>query len=248
MAPSPAYLVIGATGGIGRDLTRRLVASGGQVMLIARQEAPLQSFAAEVGQPFMAIDASDWDSVAQAVQQAAERFGGLTGAVNLAGSVLLKPAHLTKFEDYESAVSQNLTTAFALVRAAAPAMRKSGGGSIVLLSSAAADIGLTNHEVIAAVKAAVAGLARSASATYASAGVRVNSVAPGLVETGLTEAIWSNDRSKQASLAMHPSGRLGQPSDIASLIAWLLAPENSWITGQQIAVDGGLGSLKAPAR
>jgi NAD(P)-dependent dehydrogenase (short-subunit alcohol dehydrogenase family) len=241
---SHAYLIIGASGGIGSELARRLVASGNRVLLGGRQETHLADLSRELQQPFMVADARDWNQTAAAVSQAVERFGRLDGAVNLAGSLLLKPAHLTSMEDWRETIDQNMTTAFGLVRAAAPAMRGSGGGSIVLMSSGAASIGLSNHEAIAAAKAGVEGLTRSAAASYASSGVRVNAVAPGLTQTPLTQRVWSNPRGAEASVAMHPAGRLGTPSDIASAIAWLLDPANSWITGQVLVVDGGLSRLK----
>jgi NAD(P)-dependent dehydrogenase (short-subunit alcohol dehydrogenase family) len=125
----------------------------------------------------------------------------------------------------------------------------SSGGSIVLMSSAAAGIGLPNHEAIAACKAGIEGLARSAAATYAAKQIRVNAVAPGLVQTPMTERVWNHPRSAEISLAMHPMGRFGQPEDIARAVCWLLDPSQSWITGQTIGVDGGLGRLKStPAR
>ncbi|MFM2000607.1 MAG: hypothetical protein RI963_33 [Planctomycetota bacterium] len=241
---SHAYLIIGASGGIGSELARRLAASGNQVLLVGRQETHLADLSRELQQPFMVADARDWNQTSAAVSQAVERFGRLDGAVNLAGSLLLKPAHLTSMEDWRETVDQNMTTAFGLVRAAAPAMRGSGGGSIVLMSSGAASIGLSNHEAIAAAKAGVEGLTRSAAASYASSGVRVNAVAPGLTQTPLTQRVWSNPRGAEASVAMHPAGRLGTPGDIASAIAWLLDPANSWITGQVLVVDGGLSRLK----
>lgn len=239
-----AYLIIGAAGGIGSELSRRLVAGGHRVLLCGRSEAPLADLAAEIGQPTAVFDASDWTATAAAVQRCVDEFGQLNGAVNLAGSLILKPAHLTTPDDWHQTVSQNLTTAFGLVRSAAPVMRKSGGGSIVLLSSGAASVGLVNHEAISAVKAGIEGLMLSAAATYAAGGVRVNAVAPGLTQTPLTERVWSNERSAEASRSMHPLGRLGTPADIASAIHWLLAPEQSWVTAQTIAVDGGLSTLK----
>ncbi|MEL7335132.1 MAG: SDR family oxidoreductase, partial [Planctomycetota bacterium] len=84
--------------------------------------------------------------------------------------------------------------------------------------------------------------------TYAAAGVRVNVVSPGLVQTELTQQIWQNERSAAASVGMHPVGRLGESQDIASAIHWFLQPENSWVTGQNLAVDGGLSGLKTMAR
>ena len=141
-------------------------------------------------------------------------------------------------------VRTNLTSAFAVVASAAKAMRQRGG-SIVLVSSAAARVGLANHEAIAAAKAGVIGLTLSAAATYASKGIRVNAVAPGLVRTPMTERIWGSPKSAEASQSLHALGRLGEPSDGASCITWLLDPANAWVTGQVIGVDGGLGSIRS---
>jgi NAD(P)-dependent dehydrogenase (short-subunit alcohol dehydrogenase family) len=244
-APKGGCLVIGAAGGIGQAVCRQLVAEGWSLLMVGRTEPPLAALANELGQPYLAADATDWSAIAEAVKQLVETTGGLKGAVNLAGSILLKPAHLTSEDDFRSCIDANLTTAFGMVKAAAPAMRKSGGGSIVLLTTAATGIGLANHEAIAAAKAGVEGLATAASATYAGYGVRVNLVAPGLVETPLSERIWGNERAAEASKSMHPLGRFGKPEEVASAIAWLLNPLQSWVTGQRIAVDGGLSGIKA---
>lgn len=244
----PAYLIVGATGGIGSELCRRLVASGGRVMLVGRDESKLIALAGELSQPFAVCDATDWDRLAVVADQAIEQFGSLCGAANLAGSILLKPAHLTSKDDLMDVINQNLVTAFGLVRTIAPKLKKGGGGSIVLMSSGGAQIGLTSHEAIAAAKAGVVAMARAAAATYGAGNVRINTVAPGLVRTEMTARVWQNERSAEASKSMHPLGRLGEPGDIASLIAWLLSPEQSWITGQDIAVDGGLSSIKSATR
>ncbi|MFG0255174.1 MAG: SDR family NAD(P)-dependent oxidoreductase, partial [Rhodopirellula sp. JB053] len=232
------HLIVGASGGIGSTLCRQLVASGDRVMMVGRDEAKLAALADELKQPHAVCDATDWDRLAEVTDRALEDFGTLDGAVNLAGSILLKPAHLTSKEDLQSVIDQNLITAFGLIRTVAPKLKKAGGGSIVLMSSGGAAIGLTSHEAIAAAKAGVAAMARAAAATYSAGGVRINTVAPGLVKTEMTGRVWQNERSAEASRSMHPLGRLGEPSDVASLIAWLLSPEQTWITGQDIAVDG----------
>lgn len=244
----PAYLIVGAAGGIGTDLCRRLTAAGSRLMMVGRNEEKLSALASELGQPHAVGDATDWDRLAEIADQAIEQFGSLAGAANLAGSILLKPAHLTSKEELLDVINQNLVTAFGVVRTVAPRLKKSGGGSLVLMSSGGAAIGLTSHEAIASAKAGVVGMARAAAATYGAGGVRINTVAPGLVRTELTGRVWKNERSAEASRAMHPMGRLGEPADIASLIAWLLSPEQSWITGQDIAVDGGLSSIKSATR
>ena len=155
---------------------------------------------------------------------------------------MLKPAHTTTDEEFRQIVETNLFTAFAAVRAGAKLLREQGG-SIVLFASAAAEIGIANHEAIAAAKAGVIGLARSAASTYASSNIRVNVVSPGLIRTEMTRRIWENAASATASARMHALGRLGEPQHVASLVDWLLNPENDWITGQVIGIDGGLGHV-----
>ncbi|GAC1557710.1 MAG: hypothetical protein NVS2B9_20250 [Myxococcales bacterium] len=123
-------------------------------------------------------------------------------------------------------------------------MDRAGGGSIVLMSSAAARIGLANHDAIAAAKAGVLGLTLASSATYAPRGVRINAVAPGLVRTPLAARILGNDASLKASEAMHALGRIGEPEDVASSIDWLLDPAQRWVTGQVFGIDGGLATLR----
>lgn len=239
----PVHLIFGASGGIGSALARRL-APDATVVLAGQGADALAALAGELDAQSFVLDACDVDAVAQCVRTVVADHGRLDGVANCVGSLILKPAHLTKPEEFDETVRLNLGSAFAIVRAAAPAMRKTGG-SIVLLSSAAARIGLANHEAIAAAKAGVAGLARSAAATYASWGVRVNVVAPGLVQTPLADRITSNEAARKASEAMHALGRLGEADDIASMIAWLLDPHQAWVTGQEFGVDGGLATLRA---
>lgn len=191
-------------------------------------------------------DASDLAHVDACVRTAVERFGGLSAAVNCAGSLILKPAHLTSPEDFAGTLQANLVTAFNLVRSAAAAMSGPGapGGSIVLCSSAVARHGFANHEAIAAAKAGVIGLALSAAATYAPKNVRVNCIAPGLTRTPLTERLFSNEASLKASTAMHALGRTCEPDDSAAAIEFLVSEAARSITGQVLAVDAGLGSVK----
>jgi len=155
---------------------------------------------------------------------------------------LLKPADATTDDEFRQVIETNLFTAFATVRSGAKLLRERGG-SIVLLASAAAEVGIQNHEAIAAAKAGVIGLARSAAATYAHHNIRVNVVSPGLIRTNMTRRIWGNPAAAAASTALHALGRLGEPEQVASLVAWLVDAENNWITGQLIGVDGGLGHV-----
>jgi NAD(P)-dependent dehydrogenase (short-subunit alcohol dehydrogenase family) len=216
---------------------------GANVALASRPSDRLDELARDLDAPKWELDASDPTLIDSIFSDVVERFGRIDGVANCIGSLLLKSAHITSFDEWNAVITANLTSAFAVVRSATKAMRGQGG-SIVLVSSAAARIGLANHEAIAAAKAGVIGLTLSAAATYASKGIRVNAVAPGLVRTPMTQRIWDNPKSAEASQAMHALGRLGEPDDVASLITWLLDPANSWVTGQVVGVDGGLGSLR----
>ncbi|MFN9574960.1 MAG: SDR family NAD(P)-dependent oxidoreductase [Gemmatimonadota bacterium] len=243
-----AHLILGGAGAIARATAARVVAAGGRVMLAGRTEATLTEAAAALGPAaaWTVADATDAAAVDRAGDEARSRFGRLDGIANCVGSILLKPAHLTRPEEFELVLRLNLVTAFNAVRTGGRLLASHGGGAVVLVSSAAARIGLANHEAIAAAKAGVEGLARAASATYAAKGMRVTVVAPGLVRTPLAARITGSPAAEQASLALHPLGRLGLPEDIGSAIAFLLDPAQSWTTGQVLGVDGGLGALKVP--
>lgn len=234
------FLIIGATGGIGSALARRLAERGASLVLAARGEERLSALADELGATAIPVDATNVDEVVSLVEQAGE----IDGAVNLVGSIVLKASHQMSEAEFRETIDLNLTSAFALVRAAAKALRKNGG-SIVLMSSCAATLGLANHDAIAAAKAGVEGLVRASAATYANSGVRINAVAPGLVDTPLAEGITKSEPAKKASIAMHPLGRIGEPADIARAIEWLLDPAASWVTGQTIGVDGGLARVRS---
>ena len=214
------------------------------MFIAGREPARLAEVAAETGCAFGVVDATDPDAVDAVADRAVEALGGLTGLVNCVGSILLKPAHLTSAADWQATIAANLTTAFACVRSAGRVLRGEGG-SVVLVSSAAARIGLPNHEAIAAAKAGVIGLVLAAAATYARQRIRFNAVAPGLVRTPLSRSIVSSEPAEKASIAMHPLGRLGEPEDVAGAICFLLDPAQGWITGQVLGVDGGLADLKA---
>ena len=245
MTGSPAFLVFAATSGIGTALARRLVSGGATLTITGRDGDRIAALARDVGAAYAVVDATDFDAVDRCVREAGERTGRLDGVINCAGSLLLKPAHLTKADEFAATIAASLTTAFAVTRAAARTLGELGGGSIALVSSAAARTGLANHEAIAAAKAGVIGLTLSAAATYAARNVRVNCVAPGLVRTPLTKRITGSPSAEQASIAMHALARLGEPDDVASALAWLVAPENAWVTGQVLGVDGGLGTVRA---
>ena len=225
------YLVIAASSAIGQAVVRYLISQGDTVFTTARDNSKIN--------PNALLDATDFDAVNEVFKEA----GQIDGVVNCAGSLLLKGAHATSKEQYQAVIDSSLTTAFATVRAAG--MHMKAGGAVVLISSAAALVGLANHEAIAAAKAGIIGLAQSAASTYAPLNLRFNVVAPGMTDTPLTAQITANSLALSASTAMHPLARIGAPDDIARAIVFLLNPENNWITGQVLAVDGGLSRVRS---
>ncbi|MFM7056946.1 MAG: SDR family NAD(P)-dependent oxidoreductase [Planctomycetota bacterium] len=238
--------ILGASGTIGRALTELLTATGQRVLLVGRNADRLQVVSREFSQPFAVVNCSSSQALEDELRRSAEQDGAFRGIVNCIGSVVLKPAHLTTDDEFRQTLETNLFTSFAAVRAAAKLLRNSdAGGSLILFASAAAEVGIQNHEAIAAAKGGVIGLARSAAATYAPANIRVNVISPGLIRTEMTRRIWENPAGAAASIAMHALGRLGEPGQVASLAAWLLDPAQSFITGQVIGVDGGLGHVLA---
>ena len=243
---SNTFVVLGATGGIGSALCRRLARAGANPVLAARDENRLKDLAGELDAPYRVVDATDGEAVDNLFAYAKEGHGAVAGAANCVGAFLLKPAHMTTGEEFSHQIGQNLTTVFNTVKAAARHMPD--GGSVVLLSSVAARVGLANHEAVAAAKAGVSGLALSAAASYVVRGLRFNVVAPGLVQTPMTLNVTRSETARRASLDLHPLGRLGEPEDIAAAIGYLLGPESGWVTGQTFGVDGGLSTLRPPVR
>lgn len=239
-------LVTGAAGGIGSALSRRLAAEGWRVALLGRNEQRLQTLSGELaGSRAFPVDVTDSAAVDSAWAAVEQEMGTPTAVAHCVGSIMLKSAHQLSDQDWLHTIALNLSSAFYLLRVATKSWsRQSVPGSLVFCSSAAARLGLANHEAIGAAKAGLEGLVRSAAATYAARGIRVNAVAPGLVRTDLAAKITGSEGALRASVAMHPLRRIGEPQEVASALAWFLQPEQSWVTGQILGVDGGLGSLK----
>lgn len=230
------FLVIAASSTMGRSTCKLLQEHGHRVYKTARSGDKIT--------PDSILDATNFEAVDAVFALAKQSMGSIDGVVNFAGSLLLKPASSINQEQYYQTIQSSLTTSFATVRSAQQHIDR--GGSVVLISSAAASIGLPNHEAIAAAKAGVIGLMRSAAATYAHRNLRFNVVAPGLTETDLTDKIIQSKAALDYSLNIHPLGRIGKPEDIARAVVFFLDPLNNWITGQVLHVDGGLSTLKTP--
>lgn len=235
------HAVFGASGGIGCVLAKQLSENQDKVYLLGRKENKLRELSEQISQPYMAVDATDEEQVSKALKKIVENEGRLDGVVSLVGSIFLKPIEVTTQKEFEEVIKINTISSFCILKQALKYMEK---GSIVFSSSTAALIGLKNHESISAAKAAIIGLMRSAAASYAYKKIRINAVAPGLIKTPLTESITSNPSALKASTSYHPLGRIGSPEDVAAAISWLLSEQSDFVTGEVIAVDGGLSSIK----
>ena len=244
MVQNRSIVVIGASGGVGGAVVRHLRQVGFHVIAAGRKMELLQPLASECGAVPYEVDATDFAATTACMKWAAETVAPLYGAVNCAGSLLLKAAHRTSSEEYASVIAASLTTAFSTVHAATQHIDREGG-SVVLVSSAAARVGLANHEAIAAAKGGINGLVLSAATSYAPRNIRVNAVAPGLTATPLTRSLTENETVLKGSLQLHALRRAGTPDDIARAIVFLMHPDQSWLTGQILGVDGGLADLKA---
>ena len=246
MLPGPV-LVIGATGGVGAALSRRLRARGAVPFLVARDPGRLEALASDLGgAPFRPADATDTAALRAAVAAAGPALAGLAFCV---GSIPLKPLARTTEADFLDALRLNTVAAAMAVQAAAPALAAGGreGGvppGVVLFSSIAARAGFPNHAAIAAAKAGVEGLALAFAAELAPA-VRVNCVAPSLTRTRLAEPLTKSPQMAEAIAKLHPIPRLGEAEDPAALADFLLSDAAGWITGQVVGVDGGRSTLRS---
>jgi NAD(P)-dependent dehydrogenase (short-subunit alcohol dehydrogenase family) len=240
-------VITGGSGGIGSAVARRL-AGDATLALVARDEARLAAVAAETGGHAFPADVLDAGAFVEAVERIESELGEIDGLVHAVGSIVLRPMHALSLEDWRRTLELNATSAFIVTKAVIAKMMRRRRGSVVLFSSVAAQTGLSNHEAIAAAKGAVEGLVRAAAISYSRYNVRVNAVAPALVKTELSKALWSNDAMLAVSSATHPLGRVGEPDDAAAAAVYLLSDDASWITGQILGVDGGLSAGQAPPR
>ena len=240
---SGVVAILGATGGIGGALARRVAARGGTPFLIGRDAARLEALAAELGAPHAACDVTDAAALRTAVQAAGPALDGLAFCI---GSIVMKPLGRVTAADFAATFALNATAAALAVQAAAPALTakpRAQPSSVVLFSSIAARAGFPSHAVIGAAKAAVEGLTVSLAAELAPA-VRVNCVAPSLTRTGIAEPLTKNPQMAEAIAKLHPIPRLGEAEDAAALADFLLSEAAGWISGQVIGVDGGRSTLQ----
>jgi NAD(P)-dependent dehydrogenase (short-subunit alcohol dehydrogenase family) len=212
-------VVTGAASGIGLAVAVRFASEGAEVIRIDRADD---------------IDVAD----EQQVRAAFQPLPRVDVLVNSAGIAVRRPVEEQDAAGWDDVMRVNVRGTYLACRYAIPLM-KEHGGSIINLASVVGMMGVRNRAAYSSTKGAIIALTRNMALDYARYAIRVNCVCPGFTRTNLTKALLSNPEAEARLTALHPLGRLGEPEDIANLIAFLASEEASWITGQAIAVDGG---------
>ncbi|MFJ1762637.1 SDR family NAD(P)-dependent oxidoreductase [Amycolatopsis sp. NPDC088138] len=232
-------LVTGGTRGIGLATVRALAEAGATVVLTGRDEARAKEAATAAGAAAgLALDVTDAKAVSSLVRGVAKEHGRLDIVVANAGIMEDALLGMIREELVDTTLSTNVAGTLHTVQAAARAMMRKKTGSIVVLASIVGEYGSAGQTVYAASKAAVANIARSAAKELGRSGIRVNAVAPGVIETDLTAGLSEDAKAENAGKT--PLGRLGRAEDVANAIRFLVSDEASFITGQVLGVDGGL--------
>jgi len=236
-------LVTGATGGLGAAIATALHAQGASVALSGTREAVLADIASGLGERAHVLPCNLADAVAveKLVPDAEAAMGKLDILVNNAGITRDNLAMRMKDEDWAAVLDVNLTAGFRLVRAAMRGMMKRRFGRIVGITSVVGVTGNAGQANYAAAKAGMIGMSKALAQELASRAITVNCVAPGFIETAMTDAL--NDKQREAILSTVPARRLGLPSEIAAAVVFLSSDEAAYVTGQTLHVNGGMAMI-----
>ncbi|MEM8553448.1 MAG: 3-oxoacyl-ACP reductase FabG [Pseudomonadota bacterium] len=236
-------LVTGASGGIGADVARALHGAGATVGLSGTRVEPLEALAAELGERahVLLCNLSDAEAVTALPKQAVEAMGSVDILVNNAGITRDNLFMRMSDDEWASVIEVNLTSTMRLCKGVLRGMMKARWGRIINVSSVVGATGNPGQGNYAASKAGVIGMGKSLAYEVASRGITVNAVAPGFIETAMTDKL--NDQQKEAILGQIPSGRMGKPDEIAAAVLFLASPEAGYVTGATLHVNGGMAML-----
>ena len=236
-----SIIVVGGLSDIAQSVISTISSEDHTIYSIVRDEDNSVTLT-ELGVNVTIGDATSEEDIKNFVSSVKE-IGDIDAVLHTVGSFAVRPPHAMNKEAFEAVISTNLTSAFLTLSNVGKAMLGQGHGRMVFTSSVAGSLGLVNHEAISAAKGGIEAMVRSAAATYANRGIRVNAVAPGLTNTKLASSIMSNETASQAASQKIPIKRVGEKEEIASVIKWLLleAPDN--FTGQIMHTDGGMSNL-----
>ena len=236
-------LVTGASGGIGAAIARALHGQGASVVLSGTRLPALESLAEELGERahVKAADLAVADAGDRLVREAEEAAGPLSILVNNAGLTRDMLALRMKDEDWAAVIDVDLSAPFRLARAALKGMLRRRAGRIIQISSVVGSTGNPGQANYAAAKAGLVGMSKSLAQEVGSRGITVNVVAPGFVQTAMTEGL--GDAQRERLLGAIPLGRMGTPEDVAAAVVYLSSDEAAWVTGASLHVNGGMSML-----
>lgn len=237
-------LVTGAGSGLGRSSARHIADAGAAVTIFDRDGATAEEAAREIsaagGRAIgIAGDSTDEGAVEAAVRRTVSEFGRLSILVNAAGIVIRKSLLETSPEEWRLVIDTDLNAFFYFLRSAVPAMERAGGGRIVQIASIAGHIGY-GYPSYTAAKGGVLALTRQLAMELAPRRIRINSVSPGVIETGLNRDSLGDPLIRKATVDNTPWGRIGQPDDVGAVVLFLVSPESDFVTGADLVVDGGM--------
>jgi 3-oxoacyl-[acyl-carrier protein] reductase len=236
-------LITGATGGIGSEIARALHKQGATVAVSGTRKEKLDELAAELAERVHVLpcNLSEPEEVNQLVANAEQAMGGLDILVNNAGLTRDTLAMRMKDEDWEKVLEVNLTAAFRLSRAAIKGMMKRKRGRIINISSVVAQTGNAGQANYISSKAGLIGMSKGLATEVASRNITVNCVAPGFIETAMTDAL--NEKQREATLSRVPAERLGTPAEVAACVAFLASDEAGYVTGHTLHANGGMAMV-----
>lgn len=236
-------LVTGASGGIGAAIAEALHQQGASIALSGTRREALEALAGKLGSRCVITPANlaDRASVEALVPAAEEALGGLDILVNNAGITRDNLFMRMKDEEWDSVLAVNLTSSFLLARAAVKGMMKRRFGRIIGITSVVGVTGNPGQANYCAAKAGMIGMTKSLAAEVASRGITVNCVAPGFIESAMTDAL--NEKQREAIMGSIPAGRMGKAADIAGAVAYLASAEAAYINGQTLHVNGGMARI-----